>query len=409
MPAVEESGSDRRRLSISTAILSIGVLIALLYYGRLFLVTLVASVIIAFILDPAVGFFERLHLNRGLASFVVCSIAVLMLYLAGLGLYTQVEGLVDELPKYSQRITDMVDRTAKWYDSLEQRVVDAVVPKRMLDRGEEARPQAPPPQPTKRGRRQQTIQQLPPVEPAVQEVRIRPSGRPLLNFFYTYIAPFYDAMIMASFIPFLVYFMLSWRDHVRSHYQRLFARRSDDTALRAWDAIATVARAYVVGNFMLGVLLSVLSALFFWWLQLPYWQLVGPLSGFLSLIPYIGLPLAMLPPIFAALPIYDRVGAYLVIGTTVAFFHLIALNLFYPKVVGSRVHLNPLVVTIALMFWTAVWGGIGLLLAIPVTAAVKAVFDNVEGFETWGRLMGDSDQVERAPKPEPVEEPQPQS
>ena len=242
------------------------------------------------------------------------------------------------------------------------------------------------------------MEELPPVEAPIQEVRIRPSGRPLLNFFYTYIAPFYDVMIMASFVPFLVYFMLSWRDHVRSHYLRMFQRKTDDTAMRAWDAIGTVARAYVVGNFLMGVVLSVLSAVFFWWVQLPYWQLVGPLSGFLSLIPYIGLPLAMIPPFLAALPMYDKVGAYLVIGTTVAFFHLIALNLFYPKVVGSRVHLNPLVVTIALMFWTALWGGIGLILAIPITAAIKAVFDNVDGFENWGHLMGDSD------LPEPVEE-----
>ena len=44
---------------------------------------------------------------------------------------------------------------------------------------------------------------------------------------------------------------------------------------------------------------------------------------------------------------------YLILGTTVAFFHLLALNLLYPKLVGSRVHLNPLVVTVALMFWGA--------------------------------------------------------
>ncbi len=64
-----------------------------------------------------------------------------------------------------------------------------------------------------------------------------------------------------------------------------------------------------------------------------------------------------------------------------AFFHLLALNLLYPKLVGSRVHLNPLVVTVALMFWGAIWGGLGLVLAIPVTAGIKAVCDNVSGLE----------------------------
>jgi len=41
------------------------------------------------------------------------------------------------------------------------------------------------------------------------------------------------------------------------------------------------------------------------------------------------------------------------------------------------------------MFWSALWGGIGLLLAIPITAAIKAVFDNVESMRAYGKLLGD--------------------
>jgi predicted PurR-regulated permease PerM len=87
--------------------------------------------------------------------------------------------------------------------------------------------------------------------------------------------------------------------------------------------------------------------------------------------------------------VYDRVAPFLIIGTVVAFLHLLALNLLYPKLVGSRVHLNPLVVTVALMFWGAIWGGVGLVLAIPITAGVKAVCDNVEALQPHGRFLGD--------------------
>jgi predicted PurR-regulated permease PerM len=69
--------------------------------------------------------------------------------------------------------------------------------------------------------------------------------------------------------------------------------------------------------------------------------------------------------------------------------HLTALNVLDPKVVGKRVHLNPLVVTIALMFWSALWGGVGLLLAIPITAGIKAICDNVESMRPYGKLLGD--------------------
>jgi predicted PurR-regulated permease PerM len=140
---------------------------------------------------------------------------------------------------------------------------------------------------------------------------------------------------------------------------------------------------------MLGLLLSVASAILFASVKLPYWLVVAPLSGFLSLVPYIGLPLALVPPLIAALPARPETTVYVFLIASVALLHLFALNLLYPKFVGARVHLNPLVVTVALMFWGMLWGGIGLLLAIPLTAAIKAVCDNVSTLQPYGRLLGD--------------------
>jgi len=194
---------------------------------------------------------------------------------------------------------------------------------------------------------------------------------------------------MASFVPFLVYFMLSWRDHISRAFLQLFEGQGRLAAGKSLEGIATMVRGFVAGNFALGIVLAVASSLFFWVFKLPYPLLIGPMSGFLSLIPYIGLPLAMAPPVFSALAIYRTMAPYLIIGTTVGVFHLLALNLLYPKIVGSRVHLNPLVVTVALMFWGVLWGAIGLVLAIPLTAGIKAVCDNVAKLQPYGRLLGD--------------------
>jgi len=145
----------------------------------------------------------------------------------------------------------------------------------------------------------------------------------------------------------------------------------------------------VAGNFLLGLLLALISSAIFYILRLPYFLLVGPLSGFFSLVPYLGLPLALLPPVMAGLTVYTKLPAYLILCTTVSILHLLALNLLYPKLVGSRVHLNPLGVTVALMFWGILWGAVGLMLAIPITAAIKAVCDNVVSLEPYGKLLGD--------------------
>src|SRR5207244_10197603 len=120
----------------------------------------------------------------------------------------------------------------------------------------------------------------------------------------------------------------------------------------------------------------------------PYPLLVGPLSGFMSLVPYIGLPLAMIPPLFSSLAV-NQVSVYVLVVVSVGLMHLIALNVLYPKIVGSRVHLNPLVVTLSLMIWGFLWDAPGLVLAILLTACIKAVCDNVKALRRFGKFLSD--------------------
>jgi predicted PurR-regulated permease PerM len=190
-------------------------------------------------------------------------------------------------------------------------------------------------------------------------------------------------------VPFLVYFMLSWRDHIHRTFLHFFQGGDRIIAARSLRGVGDMVRGYVVGNFVLGCMLAALSSTAFWLMHLEYPLLAGPMSGFLSLVPYVGLPLAMVPPLFVLLAAGGEVSTAFAIVSIVAVLHLMALNLFYPKVVGARVHLNPLVVTFSLMFWGFLWDAAGLLLAIPLTAAIKAVCDNVVSLRPYGRFLGD--------------------
>lgn len=377
--------ATQRSLQVGVWILAAGAGVGLLYYGRVFFVTVIIASMIAFLLDPIVVLVMRLRMPRGLASFVVCSIGLVVLYLLGLGLYLESLNFADDLPAYGQRVNELVDSAAARAEQIEHGIYQTLLPKR-LQPNPEQQDQTPPPQAKGKKKKQPPEQAAP---PAVQEVHIQQEPTPLLSYVYGYLREYYNALLMASFVPFLVYFLLSWRDHVRSRYLLLFDPDHRRAASDAWSGVGDMVRAYVIGNFLLGLLLTVASALLFGAVKLPYWPVAAPLSGFLSLVPYIGLPLAMIPPLVAALPASREPTIYLFLITSVAVLHLLALNLLYPKFVGARVHLNPLVVTIGLMFWGMLWGGIGLLLAIPLTAGVKAVCDNVSTLQPYGRLLGD--------------------
>ncbi len=378
-------------------LIAIGVLIAILYYGRVFFITSLVAVIIAFILEPFVVLLMRLRLPRTVASFVVCTVALLGLYLAGIGAYAQASVLLNELPKYGQRVGDLVEDVRQRVQNAETRIYEVMMPASARRREEErqrqleaqrleAQRQA---ELARKRRRPGVIITEPPPPLPLPEAPAFERRSAIAEYIYARLGSLYQILLMASFVPFLVYFMLSWRDHINRSFLQFFQGEDRLVAARSLQGIAGMARAFVVGNFLLGLLLAVFSSLTFFLIRLPYPLLIGPLSGFLSLVPYVGLPLALIPPMFVALTAFNNLSGYLLVFAIVSVFHLLALNLLYPKIVGSRVHLNPLVVTFSLMIWGFLWDAAGLVLAIPLTAGLKAVCDNVKGLRAVGKFLGD--------------------
>lgn len=366
--------------NISGPLIALGAVVAILYFGRVFFITSLAAVMLAFILEPFVTLLVRIRFPRALASFVVCAAALSMLYLMGMGAYSQLAGLTEELPQYGQRIGDLVEIVSQKVEGLEQRTYLSLIPA----------PKQPLPAPEPPRKKRRTAEAVVPAVPGtIPEVRIHADSSPIKDFISVRLGSFYQIMLMASFVPFLVYFMLSWHDHIYRSFLQFFQGEDRAAAARSLQGIADMVRAFVVGNSVLGLLLASASSLAFWIVHLPYPLLVGPLSGFMSLVPYVGLPLALLPPLFVALTAFHTFSGYLLVVAIVSAFHILALNLLYPKIVGSRVHLNPLAVTFSLMIWGFLWDAPGLLLAIPMTAAFKAVCDNVKGLRPMGKFLGD--------------------
>lgn len=361
-------------------LISLGAGIALLYYGRSFFVTLSIAVTINFILEPFVGMLIRVRAPRALASLIVCLFAVCVILLAGVGVYNQVARLAGDLPKYADRIGDLSDLVLTKLDSVEQATQTLVARRRP------SQPARKPP-----ARRRSTYEPVIPVAaaPGVQEVHIQPERPPIMEFIHANLGALSETLMLASFLPFLVYFMLSWRDHIRPAFLSLFEGPDRIAAATSLDGIASMVRAFVFGNFILSVMLAFASTVLFWAFRLPHPLLIGPVSGILSLVPSFGLLLALAPPLLAALTVYSNPASYLAIVGGVALFHLVAMNLLYPKIVGRRVHLNPLVVVVAMMFWSVLWGPVGLILAIPLTAGIKATCEHVQSLECYGRILGD--------------------
>jgi predicted PurR-regulated permease PerM len=120
---------------------------------------------------------------------------------------------------------------------------------------------------------------------------------------------------------------------------------------------------------------------------MDYPILTGIASGLLNMVPYIGAVLAWLPGFIIALAKWNTLGSYLLIAGGLTAIHVVALNFVAPQVVGRRVRLNAVAITISLLFWGWVWGGMGLILAIPITATLRVICDHTESWKPIGRWL----------------------
>jgi predicted PurR-regulated permease PerM len=368
-----------------------GVIIAILYWARVVFITTIIAVIIALILEPFVGILVRWRIPRSVATLLVGLFAAAVMYFGGHAAVNQISGLASDAPAFKDNLAAFIGRVTDRVQEMEDSST------RLLSPAKKPEPAPPPttaPRPAARnGNNRKSGPATPAVpEPAVpapiQEVRIHEEKNPIGEI-YGRISSVYEFVLMASFVPFLVYFMLSWRDHIYHSFLRFFDGPDRVAVSRSLEGVAEMARAFVVGNFMIGVMLATVSWAAFAIIHVPYPFLAGILSGFLSLVPYAGMVLALLPPVLSIIAGGDTGTAILIVLILVLTLHLTAMNVLYPKIVGARVHLNPLVVTFSLMFFGFLWDAAGLLLAIPITAGIKAVCDNVAGLRSFGRFLGD--------------------
>src|SRR3954452_18853717 len=142
MPVYAPVSPVHKLQSTSGFLMALSATVGLLYYGRAFCITLVIAVMMAFILDPFVAFVMRLRISRGVASFVVCAVALSLFYLMGLGAYTEIATLSTDLPAYSERANELVDSVADRLDKMEQNAYKLLIPKRLQERDKAAQVQA---------------------------------------------------------------------------------------------------------------------------------------------------------------------------------------------------------------------------------------------------------------------------
>jgi predicted PurR-regulated permease PerM len=333
-------------------VIAAAIILLFFYYAAGVVITLLLSILLAYFLDPAVEILERIGLPRTLGAMVMVLILIAVLAAAGYGLWTRTSDFAENWPKYSTVLRKAAGAVEGKIKGLEGQVSQI------------APDQGPPSAPAVR------------TEPGIVRTLIFRGAGSL-----------YALFLEITFMPFLVFFMLAEKRQVWHGTLELFPVSRRTQVKETLEDLRDVLRDYLAGMSIVTLIVIAASSLYFWLIGMEYPVLTGIASGLLNMVPYIGAVLAWLPAFIIALAKWNTIGQFVLIAAVLTTIHVLAINLVAPQLVGRRVRLNAVAITIALLFWGWVWGGMGLVLAIPITAALRVICDHTESWKPIGRWL----------------------
>lgn len=196
-----------------------------------------------------------------------------------------------------------------------------------------------------------------------------------------------------SLIPLYVFLMLFYRDFFLEFLFRAFKNVSNHRVKVVVDKIKSVIQSYMSGLLLVIVIVGALNTICLLALGIDHAVFFGFFAAVLVLIPYIGVAIGAILPILMALITKD--SAWYAVGVAASFgvVQFLEGNFITPYIVGGKISLNAFIAIISLLLFGSLWGLPGLILALPLTAILKVIFDSVEALKPIGFLIGEADHV----------------
>jgi predicted PurR-regulated permease PerM len=329
-----------RRIAILLFILVAGLLTVFGYYASSICITVILAAFLAILFDPMVVTVEKLHLPRGVAAAAVVLAAMGLIGLLGHALYGRAITFSEELPVYTARIQQAIEPLSRKIQKVQQSAGSLTNDMQPIKKVPEVRLQESPTWPA---------------------YLVRGAGS------------VWGVLIIAGVVPFLTFFMLCSKDQMATRMNALFSSKIDTA--RFITTLNQMIRGFVVGNLIVGSVMAVATTLMLWGIGMKGAIPLGIASGLLNLVPFLGLIFSLALPLAAALLQFNTPGPFIVITLTILLLHVVSANLLIPKFIATRVSIGPVAATVGILFWGWLWGVMGLLLAVPLTALVKMVAD----------------------------------
>lgn len=403
----------------NTALLTLAslvVAVAALHFAKEILLPLALAILISFLLTPPAERLERLGLGRVLSVLVVGLVTFLGLGVLGWIVTNQLVDLSIQLPRYRHniiaKIREATPRSSIFQEASEtlediskefsgenaEKAGDATEPGEKTP--EDGKPSADGDAPKDEGGDGVLNSErwflwaesrLSGDEKKQQPVDVRVVGMPPSPLMQVgeWMGPLVGPLTTAGIAIVLVIFMLIKREDQRNRLLQLFGGANLHATTEALTDITERVSKYLRMQFLINAGYGVSVGVGLWMIGLPNSVVWGVLSFALRFLPYIGPWLSAIMPLAVSLAISEGWAEPLWVLCLFTILELIVNNVAEPLLYGRSTGVSGVGVIVAAVFWTWVWGTIGLVLAMPLTVCLVVMARYIPALRFLTVLLGD--------------------
>ena len=368
--------SDGLTQKFMTAVI-FAVVVTGIYFGREVLVPLALAVLMSFALSPVVAVLRKVRLGH-IPSVLLALVAALVL-IAGVGTFvgSQVAGLASSIPSYQNNISRKIVSIRGTADGGTLMRLDRTIEAlgdQLRGNGKD--------RPTTVAAGAATDET--PVPVVVQRETVAP-----WELAGSILGPLLTPLATVALVLVFAGFVLLQKDDLRDRFVRLAGSGDMQRTTVALDEAASRLARYLSLQTAINTSFGIIIWAGLWVIGIPNAGLWGLIGGLFRFVPYVGVPLAFVFPAILALAVDP--GWHMLVWVAVLYGGIEAVigQAVEPFVYGRSMGLSPVAVLVAAVFWTLLWGPLGLLLSTPLTMCFVVLGRHIQGLKFLDVMLGD--------------------
>ena len=370
------------RAAILQSLLIATIVITALYVGRDVLLPLALSILLAFVLTPPLLLLRRLKVPRIGAVAIVVAFAFAIIFALGWLLSREATQLAADLPAYQHALSDKIKglregtsaspvfkKAGEVLSELEEQLTDPRAD------GQAVTPT--PPADLETGRDDG--------EPI--QVEIRPSDPTGFELYRRIAGTVLPPLVIAGIVLIFVVFMLLQREDLRDRLIRLAGSSDMQRATTTMNDAAHRLSKFFLRQLLINSAYGAFITLALWAIGIPSPIVWGVLAALMRFVPFIGSYIAAIPPVLLAAMIDPGWSVVLLTLALYVAGEMTMGQVIEPLIFGHGTGVSPLALVVSTVFWTWLWGPLGLMLAMPLTVCLAVLGRHVEGLQFFDVLL----------------------